>query len=50
MNEQYETEHRNIIITQENVRKRLDKLNVNKSFGPDKIHPFVLQATMKCTR
>ena len=50
MNEQYETEHKNIIITQENVRKRLDKLNVNKSFGPDKIHPFVLQATMKCTR
>ena len=45
MSEQYESELRNIIITQENVRERLVKLNVNKSCGPDNIHPFVLQAT-----
>ena len=45
MNEQFETELKNIIITRENVKERLEKLNINKSCGPDNIHPFVLQAT-----
>ncbi len=45
MNEQFETELGNIRINQQTVRERLEKLNVNKSCGPDNIHPFVLQAT-----
>ncbi|CAL4181599.1 unnamed protein product, partial [Meganyctiphanes norvegica] len=45
MNNMYETEIRNIIITQEEVQTRLEKLNVYKSSGPDNIHPFVLQKT-----
>ena len=45
MSEQFETELSNIRITQQTVRERLVKLNVNKSCGPDNIHPFVLQAT-----
>ena len=45
MNERFETELKNIGITRENVKERLEKLNVNKSCGPDNIHPFVLQAT-----
>ena len=44
MNEMYETEIRNIVISRENVQNRLEKLNVNKSCGPDNIHPFVLRA------
>ena len=32
----------NIIITEEMVRKEILKLNVNKSCGPDKIHPQIL--------
>ena len=30
-------------ITPEMVEKKLSKLNVNKSYGPDGIHPLVLQ-------
>ena len=45
MNEHFETELRSISITQEIVKDRLEKLKVNKSCGPDNIHPFVLQAT-----
>ena len=45
MIEQFETEMSNIQITREKVKERLEKLNVNKSCGPDNINPFVLQAT-----
>ena len=31
-----------IIITEDDVLKRLNKLNVNKSEGPDLIHPRVI--------
>ena len=34
-------------ITQELVEKKLEKLNINKSCGPDGIHPHVLQKTAK---
>ena len=34
-----------LLITREMVRERLTKLNVNKSCGPDGIHPHVLQRT-----
>ena len=34
-------------ITQELVEKKLEKLNINKSCGPDGIHPHVLQKTSK---
>ena len=36
------TTHRPIIITEDDVLKRLNKLNVNKSVGPDLIHPRVI--------
>ena len=32
----------NVIITEEMVRKKILKLNVNKSCGPDRIHPQIL--------
>ena len=38
-----EVKTRNIRITQELVQEKLEKLNVNKSCGPDDIHPFILQ-------
>ena len=49
MNEQFETELGNIRISREIVKDRLEKLNVNKSCGPDNIHPFVLQATAEAS-
>ena len=36
-----------IDITTELVEKKLEKLNINKSCGPDGIHPHVLQKTAK---
>ena len=32
----------NIIITEETVRNKILKLNVNKSCGPDEIYPQIL--------
>ena len=49
MNEMFESEIGSIEVSQENIKKRLEKLNVNKSCGPDNIHPFVLQATACAT-
>ena len=49
MNDMYENEIGIITVTQEDIQKRLEKLNVNKSCGPDGIHPFVLQATASNT-
>ena len=37
-----EIEMPEIIITEELVHKKLSKLNVNKSTGPDKLHPKLL--------
>ena len=37
----------NIEITEEMVEKKLEKLNIHKSCGPDGIHPQVLQKTAK---
>ena len=34
-----------INLSQDMVREKLEKLNVNKSCGPDEIHPHVLQRT-----
>ena len=45
MEEMYEREIRDIVVTRENVQEKLEKLNVYKSCGPDGVHPFVLQAT-----
>ena len=45
MENYFEQEIRDIEISQEDVQSRLEKLNVNKSCGPDNIHPFVLQRT-----
>ena len=45
MNEIYENEISNINISRNDIQTRLEKLNVNKSCGPDNIHPFVLQKT-----
>ncbi|CAL4102579.1 unnamed protein product, partial [Meganyctiphanes norvegica] len=42
-----ETQIGNITITPEMVEKKLEKLNINKSCGPDEIHPHVLQKTAK---
>ena len=42
MEEMYEREINNIIILRKDVQIRLEKLNVNKSSGPDDIHPYVL--------
>ena len=36
-----------IIFTPESVEKQLQNLNINKSCGPDEIHPHVLQKTAK---
>ena len=47
MNEMFEIEIGNIVITREDIQRRLGKINVNKSSGPDNIHPFVLQSTAK---
>ena len=45
MNEMYEDEIRNVIIRRDDIKTRLEKLNANKSCGPDNIHPIVLQKT-----
>ena len=37
-----EQEIQDIQITREAVQKKLEKLNVSKSCGPDNIHPLVL--------
>ena len=44
-----EQEIQDIRITREAVQKKLDKLNVTKSCGPDNMHPFVLQKTASVT-
>ena len=35
----------NIEVTRDDIQSRLEKVNVNKSCGPDNVHPFVLQKT-----
>ena len=47
LNDMYESEISNIEISREDVQRRLEKLNVNKSCGPDNIHPRVLQETAR---
>ena len=37
------TEHLSIEITKEVIRKKINKLNTNKSPGPDKMHPRVVK-------
>ena len=49
MNENYETEIGNIVISREDVQERLEKSKVNKSCGPDNIHPRMLQETARAT-
>ena len=43
MNAVYESEISNIVISRKDVQARLEKLKVNKSSGPDNVHPYVLQ-------
>ena len=47
MNENFSTEISNIEILREDVQKRLETINVNKSCGPDNIHPRLLQETAR---
>ena len=49
MNDMYEREINDIEITREDIRSRLERLNVTKSCGPDNLHPFVLQKTASVT-
>ena len=42
-------EIRDIEITKAEIRERLAKINVNKSCGPDNIHPLLLQKTADIT-
>ena len=49
MNDMYEREISDIEITREDIRSRLERLNVTKSCGPDNLHPFVLQKTASVT-
>ena len=42
LNKKTEVNFPNIIIKEEMVRKKILKLNVNKSCGPDKMHPQIL--------
>ena len=49
MNDMYEREINDIVITREDIRSRLERLNVTKSCGPDNLHPFVLQKTASVT-
>ena len=44
-----EQEIQDIRITREAVQKKLEKLNVTKSCGPDNMHPIVLQKTASVT-
>ena len=43
INDMYTTEINNININRKDIQTKLEKLNVNKSFGPDNVHPFVLK-------
>ena len=43
MDATYEREIGNIVVSRLDVQNRLEKLNVNKSCGPDNIHPHLLQ-------
>ena len=49
MNNMYESEIQNIEISREDIKSRLEKMNVTKSCGPDNLHPFVLQKTASVT-
>ena len=40
---------REMEITREDIKTRLEKINVNKSCGPDGIHPLILQKTANIT-
>ena len=42
---EYETELKNIEINEEKILKKLKKLKINKSPGPDNIHPRTLRET-----
>ena len=44
-----DNEIRNMEITREEIKTKLEKLNVNKSCGPDNIHPLLLQRTADIT-
>ena len=45
MNAMYETEISSMVVLRKHVQDKLEKLKINKSCGPDNIHPFVLQKT-----
>merc|ERR1712128_258535 len=49
LNDMYVREINNMVITRVEIQKRLEKLNVNKTCGPDNIHPRVLQETARAT-
>ena len=49
MNNMFVSEIGNLEITREDIKSRLERINVTKSSGPDNIHPYVLQKTAGVT-
>ena len=49
MNNMFVREIGNLEITREDIKSRLERINVTKSSGPDNIHPYVLQKTAGVT-
>ena len=47
MNNQCENQIGNVIVCRTALQKILEKLNVNKSCGPDNLHPHLLQKTAR---
>ncbi|CAL4075383.1 unnamed protein product, partial [Meganyctiphanes norvegica] len=43
LDDMFTSEIGDVEIFREDIKTRLEKLNVNKSCGPDNIHPYVLQ-------
>ena len=49
LEERFTQEIGNIQVTRDEIAARLEKINTNKSCGPDNIHPLVLQKTSEAS-